>query len=113
MTFPQTWTGPHWKGKPQQLARDEKRRADEARDAAESRKVKRRSKGRCEVTVGRVRCKRRAFEVHHHIGGWGLRGRGDSALAKHKTHACVCCHRQITGNVLEHIRGNHYRRVSC
>jgi hypothetical protein len=80
-------------------------------DEDESEKVKRRSGGRCEVTVAGVRCVRRAFEVHHQIGGWKLRGRGESALAANKTHACIKCHRLITGNVLEHQDGNHYRRI--
>lgn len=99
------------KGRPRMLERDEDQAEDEKRDRKESAKVKVRSKGRCEVTVAGVRCKRRAFEVHHHIGGWKLRGRGDSALAKNKTHACTDCHRHITGNVLEHVAGNRFRRI--
>jgi hypothetical protein len=99
------------KGKPQMLVRDELRRADEATDKRESAKVKLRSRGRCEVTVGGVRCSKRASEVHHLIGGWKLRGRGDSALAKNKTHACGDCHRLITGNALEHLGGNRYTRI--
>ena len=83
----------------------------QAIDKAESVKVKTRSGGRCEVTQGFQRCPRRGYEVHHHIGGWKLRGRGESALAANKTHACSQCHRLITGNVLEHVSGNRYRRM--
>jgi hypothetical protein len=103
------------KGRPkllEQRARD----ADwQARDKAESAKVKVRSKGRCEVVFINThpfvpfRCGKRASEVHHHIGGWKLRGRGDSALAANKTHCCAKCHREITGHVLEHVSGNRYR----
>lgn len=96
---------------PYKLRKDKQDAADEALDQAESRKVRKRSKGRCEVTVAGCRCGRRAFEVHHHLGGWKRRGRGFSALAANKTHACTPCHREITGNVLEHAGGNRYRRV--
>jgi len=99
------------KPRPHILVRDERDAADQAHDKSESAKVKARSKGRCEVTIGGVRCPRRAFEVHHHIGGWKLRGRGASALAENKTHACSDCHRLITGNALEHLGGNRYRMV--
>lgn len=81
-------------------------------DKKESDKVRRRSRTVCEVTVRGHRCTRRAFEVHHHIGGWKLRGRGISALAKNKTHCCSDCHHLITANVLEHLAGNEYRRVA-
>lgn len=100
------------KGKPQMAERDDRERKADAFDRAESEKVKVRSKGRCEVTVIGIRCKRRGFEVHHHIGGWKLRGKGPSALAKNKTHACTACHRLITGNTLDHVTGNTYRRLA-
>lgn len=106
------WGGTFWKGKPQMAERDELSAKDEERDRVESVKVKARSKGRCEVTIAGVRCKRRAFEVHHHKGGWKVRGRGDSALAQHKTHACSDCHRLITGKVLKHVRANIYKRAA-
>lgn len=80
-------------------------------DDKESAKVKLRSRGICEVTVAGRRCRRKGFEVHHHIGGWKIRARGASALAKNKTHACTACHRLITGNVLEHLEGNLFRRI--
>lgn len=99
------------KSRPQMLEHDEQDEKRRTRDKAESATVRARSKGRCEVTIGGVRCQKRAGEVHHHIGGWKLRGRGESALAANKTHACRDCHRLITGNVLEHIQGNRYRSV--
>lgn len=111
MTWPPRATGPIPKGKPKLLEKLEQDKDWQALDRKESAKVKARSKGRCEVTVGRARCSKRAFEVHHHIGGWKLRGRGSSALARNKTHACTACHRLITGNVLEHVAGNNYRRI--
>lgn len=91
-----------------------------AADRRGTAEVKRRSGGRCEVTIAcegtiaSIRCSRPAAEVHHHLGGWKLRGRGLSALAAHKTHACVACHRLITGQVgvgqpLVHVAGNVYR----
>lgn len=70
------------KPRPILLDRADTKRDREQIDKAESAKVKARSGGRCEVTIGGVRCMRRASEVHHHLGGWGRRGRGDSALAE-------------------------------
>jgi hypothetical protein len=86
----------------------------EAADRRGSAEVKRRSGGRCEIEIAGLRCPRPAAEVHHHIGGWKLRGRGISALAENKTHACVECHRLITGQVgvgqpLVHVAGNTYQ----
>ena len=95
---------------PVMLQRDAKRAVEIARDTFESAKVRARSKGRCEVTLGGVRCPKRAAEVHHHLGGWRRRGRGASALAINKTHACRDHHRQITGHVLVHVSGTRYRR---
>lgn len=98
------------KGKPFRQILDEAKAEWQAIDARESRKVRKRSGGRCEVTAHGVRCRRRAFEVHHHLGGFGVRGRGNSALASHKSHTCSGCHRQITGKTLVHISGNRYRQ---
>ena len=97
------------KGRPRTILSAEATAAWQAIDKRESAKVRQRSGGRCEVTVGRVRCQRRAFEVHHHQGGIGVRGRGDSALMRHKTHTCSACHHRITGKTLMHISGNAYR----
>ena len=98
------------KPRPRMLERDERAAALDARDKRESQKVKARSGGRCEVTIGGVRCPCRAFEVHHHIGHWRLRGRGASALAENKSHVCSECHRLITGHVLVRLSGNRFDR---
>jgi hypothetical protein len=110
--WPPRAIGPIGKGKPKLAEKMDNDRTWQALDKSESEKVKRRSKGICEVVAGGRRCHRRASEVHHHIGGWKLRGRGISALAKNKTHACSTCHPLITGNVLEHVAGNTYRRIA-
>jgi len=99
------------KPRPQMAVADAQKRDWQAIDKAESAKVKARSRGRCEVTQGFVRCPRRATEVHHHIGGWKRRGRGESALAEHKSHVCERHHREITGHVLQHVLGHRYRAV--
>jgi hypothetical protein len=97
------------KPKPAALEKLEKDAEWKKRDERESAKVRRRSKGICEVTIRRRRCTKRAYEVHHHLGGWKLRGRGESALAKRKTHCCLEHHTQIERNILEHVEGNHYK----
>lgn len=99
------------KPRPYRLERQERDASWKAADRQGDREAKRRSRGRCEVTVLGERCGRYASEIHHHIGGWKLRGRGASALAVNKTHCCDRCHPDITGNVLEHIAGNRYRRI--
>ena len=91
-------------------------------DRLENDKVKQRSGGWCEIHELHegvaVRCKRRAYEIHHLLGGWRRRSRGASALAEHKQHVCRTCHRLITGHVLQHIGvqvprwTDKYRRVS-
>lgn len=95
---------PHWKVI--EKAKDDRATLDEE----ESDKVRKRSKGVCEIVVDGKRCKRKALHVHHRKGGNGRRGRGDSALAKHKDHVCFKCHEQI-GKQLRHVRGHNYRRV--
>lgn len=99
------------KPRPAMLERDERTAKERAFDERESRKARKRAHGRCEVTVNGARCRKRDCETHHHIGGWKLRGRGASALAENKTRCCTDCHSEITGNVLEHIEGNRYRRA--
>lgn len=98
------------KGKPFRLQLDEAKAEWKKVDERESKWIrKKRSGGRCEVSIDGVRCRRRAYEIHHHMGGYGVRGRGASALAQNKTHACSQCHRRITAKVLQHISGNRYR----
>jgi hypothetical protein len=113
MTWDPTRAQP--KGKPAKLLKEERDKRWQDFDEKESEKVRKRAKKRCEVTVAGKRCNRPIAGtgllagVHHHIGGWGLRGRGESALAINKTLACHNCHKDIEANVLEHIKGNHYR----
>lgn len=99
------------KGTPKKVAKAKRRQTLEDRDEKESVKVRLRSKGQCEVRSPR-RCRRRAWQVHHHMGGIGVRGRGDSALAKNKSHVCNDCHDAIGGKTLQHIDGQRYRKVT-
>mgnify|MGYP001577103430 CR=1 FL=1 len=97
---------PQPKGRPHVLMKRERHAAVKARDEAESRKVRKRSGGRCEAEEWvferqcRSRCRRRASEVHHMKGGIGRRGRGDSALARFKQHLCTDCHENIRLHIL-------------
>ena len=84
------------------------RDADKALDKAENAKVPIRSGGRCEVKERRIlfdgypadiRCQCAAQHIMHLIGGRGKRGRGISALAKHKLHGCARHHREIDGDI--------------
>lgn len=99
------------KGRPAKLAKADRANDREAIDKRESKKVKQRSGGQCEVreryadSIVPYRCTRRAFHVHHMLGGIGVRARGKSALAIHKQHVCSDCHSDITGHVLRHIGG--------
>jgi hypothetical protein len=99
------------KGRPAKLAKADRAKTREGLDAAESAAVKVRSGGRCEVVSFGARrllerCKRRAFHVHHMLGGIGVRARGKSALAIHKQHVCSDCHSDITGHVLRRVGGD-------
>jgi len=99
------------KGTPAKLLKADRTKARDKVDEAESAKVRARSKGRCEVVwFGKKarkvsRCGKRASEVHHLIGGHGRRGRGISAKAERKIHACQECHSKITGHVLRRVGG--------
>lgn len=113
------------KGRPASLERTDRRKARQSKDEAESAKVKARSGGRCEVeehfgeTLVTYRCQRRAVQVHHMIGGWGKRARGDSLNSEHKQHVCLGHHADITGHILQRVCGplhaphwtDAYRRV--
>ncbi len=95
------------KARPAKLAKADRARARIKRDEEENVAVKARSGGRCEVVIiAGSRCKRRAFHVHHMLGGIGVRARGKSALAQHKQHVCSDCHADITGHVLRRIGGD-------
>lgn len=97
------------KGKPIRVQIDEAKAEWKKADERGSREVRKRSGWRCEVTIVGVRCRRRAYEVHHHMGGYGVRGRGESALAINKTHMCSMCHPRMKNHTLIHISGNRYR----
>lgn len=87
------------------LVKQDRTRAQQDRDWLESQKVRTRSQGQCErreqFADGYVsRCSRRAFPVHHMLGGIGRRGIGESAKAIRKQHLCAKCHRDITNGIL-------------
>ena len=112
------------KPRPAKLERLDRKRERARIDRLENAKVKRRSTGFCEVivtvgeridkdfgpvTVTRV-CPRHAAHVHHLLCGIGVRGRGESALARNKLHVCAKCHSDIHAKVL--IRdGSTWRRM--
>lgn len=111
-----------WEIRPEKLERQDRKAVWQQRDEQESEQVKARSTGRCEVWVDvnrkvSWRCKRRALHVHHMLGGNGVRGRGESAKAIRKQHACADCHSDIGNRVLVRIGDgephftDHYRRV--
>ena len=105
------------KPRPAALERADRRNRLKADDLLENAKVKARSGGRCEIVLvftfkkwhgpawPTPRCTRRAVHIHHMIGGWGKRARGNSQLAEHKQYACAGCHSDITGHVLKRIGG--------
>lgn len=95
------------KGKPRLLDKDERSAHQLAVDIRENKIVKARSGGQCEVfIVGEGRCQKPAHAIHHMLGGWGRRARGESALAIRKQHVCdgpKGHHRLITGHVLRRL----------
>ena len=90
------------KPRPQALERDDRRKARASVDELESRKVRQRSGGRCEITTEHGQCNRVGTQVHHMIGGWGKRARSSSGSvsAEVKQHACIRCHELITRHIL-------------
>jgi len=101
------------KPRPAALERQDRRRERTTRDEAENMSVRARSGGRCEVTEDLLssdlpprRCRRRAWHIHHMIGGWGRRARGPSILAEHKQHVCAECHEAITRHILQRVGGD-------
>lgn len=90
------------KSRPRLLDQRDAKAARDAFDLAESAEAKRRANGRCEVfVVGEGRCTKRDTETHHLLGGWGRRGRGESAKAIRKQRCCAAHHKLITGHVLK------------
>ena len=100
------------KGRPVALEREDRRKKRTQIDDKESNTVRKRSGGRCEAVVSGERCRRKAFHVHHLMGGWGVRGRGDSALAKNKLHLCEFCHRRVHQHVLVHQGGARFQMLA-
>lgn len=88
--------------RPKVLDTDDRKKREKEFDEKESAKAKARAKGRCEIfVVGEGRCKRRDAQTHHMLGGWGRRGKGESAKAERKQRVCDSCHRLITGHALK------------
>jgi hypothetical protein len=106
---------PFAKGRPRALEKQDRRKELEARDERESKKVKTRSGGLCEVKeeyrYAWSRCGRHATQVHHLLGGFGVRGVGDSALAANKVHVCAVCHRLIHNHILRPLGGVRFQRI--
>lgn len=104
------------KPRPKALEKADRRKALEAFDTRESAKVKLRSGGLCEVQEESrkswVRCGRHAMHVHHLLGGIGVRGVGESALASQKVHVCAVCHRLIHNHILRSLGGVRFERVT-
>ena len=107
---------PFPKGRPRALDKAVRRKALEAFDTRESAKVKLRSGGLCEVQEEFrdhwTRCGRHATDVHHLMGGIGVRGVGDSALAVNKVRVCRVCHRLIHNHILRSLGGVRFERVT-
>ena len=98
------------KPRPRALDKKDRLAALKKLDAAESKKVRVRSGGRCEVVTcwagsSLVHCDGRASQVHHLYGGNGQRGRGKSALSLHKQYVCINCHAAIGAGILKRIGG--------
>jgi predicted HNH restriction endonuclease len=104
------------KGRPRALDKAVRRKALEAFDTRESAKVRVRSGGLCEAQEefrGHwTRCGRHAMHVHHLLGGIGVRGVGESALASQKVHVCAVCHRLIHNHILRSLGGVRFERVT-
>jgi hypothetical protein len=117
---------PQPKDPPHRLVKEDAKATVRTTDSKERAACHGRSGGRCEVwetviplfvfdaktmrqkpVVGVmvVRCKRRATENHHLIGGSGRRNKGRSILAAHRLDTCEKCHKDITGNVLVPLDG--------
>ena len=107
---------PFPKGRPRALDKAVRRKALEAFDTRESAMVRLRSGGLCEVQEEFrdhwTRCGRHAMHVHHLLGGIGVRGVGESALASQKVHVCAVCHRLIHNHILRSLGGVRFERVT-
>jgi hypothetical protein len=94
--------------KPRDAAKQTRKELWAKLDRAESKKVRVRSGGRCEVRG--PHCGNTAVHVHHKLFGRGVRGKGKSALAINKVHVCAWCHFDIHLKQLVEIDGT-WRRV--
>jgi ribosomal protein L31 len=76
--------------------RPDRRRSLRNLDLAESRRVKKRSDGQCEVVFADTgdRCPRRATDIHHM-----RKPRQWFPGAGYKQHVCATCHHGITGDI--------------
>ena len=90
-----------------------RKRAMQAKDRAESQKVRERSGGFCEIRIERILydglpakypCLAKAVHVHHMLSGHGTRGRGESAKAIRKLHLCARHHADIHENRLARVQ---------
>ena len=72
--------------------REERKRQEVLRDLHQSKRVRKRARRRCELCGHPIPAG--TGQVHHKLRG-GLRGRGDSALARNKLHVCGKCHRTL------------------
>lgn len=108
--------------RPLALDREARKQSQIDLDVLGSQEARHRANGQCEIQVlltgGMAkRCTRKGYHTHHMIGGHGRRGRGISALAKHKQITCARCHSDITQHILQHIGGklplwtDKYRRI--
>ncbi len=98
------------KPRPRLLEKRERRSALMSIDRAERKKCHQRSGGRCEVIEAKLkpessaiifqRCRGRASQNHHLLGGHGRRNIGDSILAEHRLDVCAVCHSEINAGVL-------------
>lgn len=85
---------------PRAVVRHQRKAAHEAETRRQDAIVKKRSGGRCEVSVGSralagPRCTGRAVHIHHILGGNGRRDRGLSQQNQWKLHLCTRCHTAI------------------
>lgn len=100
--------------RPYALVKRERAAAREHWDRVQSVLARLRSEGRCEMRViGQGRCRRRDVLTHHVLGGWGVRGRGRSALAENKLRLCTRCHANLHARILvrSDTAPNLYRRL--
>ena len=107
------WSEPHFKQDitPKAIEKAERVKARQSADEKGSAEAKARGGGRCEMVIGGTRCTRRALHIHHLLGGFGVRGRGASALAKNKLHLCERDHRDIHAHVLVQTGSGTWKRL--